>query len=399
MKLYAQHGSGPSDKIICGLEQRVIDGVILGAKDISPATLLSCLTDLRSIRADADLLLDPQYYALQLPPDDDNRVGYLTDYNCWPEAPRNEAFLRNQQRVRQDIEAFLRYQDAMPLTHLIVPNVVVRRSLDSREGMISESFISLARPARDAIESSKAVLATLAISREAMADQSEVERLAAALTSMGDGPDGFYILIATSGQDSFDLYHSGVISNILFLIYALKLNGFEVVWGYSDTLGAAAGAVGLDASASGWFSTLRTFSLNRFAPNRRRGQRARTRFFSVRLMNRILLTELLVSLDYDSSLANQLATDSPYFTEQGEINEPGESAKCLQSWGALKSMQLKFSSGESNEENLDRLRLHAEEAQATYQVLRSHGIQFETSSSGRHLSPIVEAVQLLLAQL
>ena len=399
MKLYAQHGSGPSDKITSALKQKVIDGAIIGAKDISPDNLEGSLAELRSIRDDADLLLDPQYYALQLPPNDDNRFGFLTDYSCWPKALRNEAFLRNQERVRDDVEAFLQYQDAIPLTHLVSPNIVVRRSLDSREGMISESFISLVGPVRNRIGSSKPVLATLAISREAIADKSEIERLAVSLTSMEDRPDGFYLLIAASGEDSSELYHSGIIANTLFLIYALKLNGFEVVWGYSDLLGTAAGIAGLDASASGWFSTLRTFSLNRFGPSRRGGQRPRARFFSMRLMNRVLLPELLVSLDYDSSLANQLPTDQPYFTGKGEVQEPAESEKCLQSWGALKALQDRFCAGANVEEKLERLRLHTEEAQAAYEALRSQGIQFETSSSGRHLPPIIEAVQLLLAQL
>jgi hypothetical protein len=63
MQLLAQHGYGNGDKIDRGLEEKLLDGVIFGAKDISPDKLAFTLGKLEEEYPDSVRLFDPQFYA------------------------------------------------------------------------------------------------------------------------------------------------------------------------------------------------------------------------------------------------------------------------------------------------------------------------------------------------
>lgn len=398
MKLYAQHGFGPGRKITEGLAAGVIDGFIVSAKDISPSTLRGATTEWRDSNPSADFLFDPQYYALQIPQHADNRLGYLIEHGLWDGVRRNEAFLRNQRSTSGDIERALRFQDELGVTHLISPNIVVSRSLDTREGLISEGLFALAPEVKASLGLDKPLYATLAINAEAMGDKGEVERLANNMASLSPKPDGVYLLISTSG-DVTDLYSPGRYGNILFLILSLKLNGYEVVWGYSDILGAVATCAGLDASASGWSGTLRNFSLSRFGPAAAGGARPRTKFLSRRLLNRVLLGEMRSGWRFAGSILNGLPTDSPYVSEGSLIEPEDETSKCLQSWGALKGIQSEMSPTGDIQADLEQAKNAVEESEALYGTLENQAIRFESSTSKRHLQPMIEAIEFLLGKL
>ena len=99
MKLYAQHGYGPGDKLSSGLSAGVLDGVVLGAKDTSGDQIDALITGLRNARSDADILFDPHYYASILPRDQDYRLGNLKSYPYWGDAARNDLFFLDQANV------------------------------------------------------------------------------------------------------------------------------------------------------------------------------------------------------------------------------------------------------------------------------------------------------------
>jgi len=398
MKLYAQHGFGPGRKITEGLEAQVIDGFIIGAKDISPTTLQTATTEWLAANPNADFLFDPQYYALQVSQHADNRLGYLVEHGIWDNSRRNESFLRNQTSAKGDIRRALEFQEELGVTHLIAPNIVVNRSLDSREGLISEGLLTMAPEVHMELGFAKPLYCTLAISAEAIGDREEVERLSNNLASLNPKPDGIYLLVSTSG-DVTDLYSPRRYGNILFLIFSLKLNGYNVIWGYSDIIGAVAASTGLNASASGWAGTLRNFSLSRFGPPAAGGARPRTKFFSKRLLNRILLGELRSASRFEGSVLNTLPTDSSYFNGGNIIEPEDETSKCLQSWGGLKALQDELESTGDIQTDLENAKNAVENADALYRTLENQAIRFETSTSRRHLQSIIESIEFLQAQL
>jgi hypothetical protein len=391
MKLYAQHGFGPGTKIRDGVRAGFLDGVIFGAKDVPNEQLGVQINELREIRDSIDVLLDTQYYASILPHDADNRLGNLEAYPYWVEAPKNDLYFLDPNNVRKDIRLCLEFQTRLPVTGLVAPNIVVRGSLNSREGLIATSFLNETGSVAKDLGSGLKTFSTLALSREAILDSRELAQFVHLITSLPNPPDGVYLLLALSGALQSEIFHADVIAGLLFLVSALKLNGLEVVVGYSDLIGPVLATVGADAGASGWFSTLRYFSLNRFAPGSGGGQPARALYLSVSVFNRLLLGELLAAVAAEPAVKNAISTDGPYFDETGVIEPETKTQECLQSWEALRSLYVRFGEG-TETARLSALIDHVRKAKAIYNSLKKKGVSFEVKSSDAHLDPILEGI-------
>ncbi|MDR4509754.1 MAG: hypothetical protein MRJ65_16230 [Candidatus Brocadiaceae bacterium] len=63
MKLFAQHGHQPSDKIKRGLEEKVIDGVIISPRYVSPDKLNMFIEESYISSKNASLFIDLEFYA------------------------------------------------------------------------------------------------------------------------------------------------------------------------------------------------------------------------------------------------------------------------------------------------------------------------------------------------
>jgi hypothetical protein len=391
MKLYAQHGYGPGDKLNSGLSAGVLDGVVLGAKDTSKEQIDALIAGLKNAKPDADILFDPHYYASILPRDQDYRLGNLKSYPYWGDAARNDLFFLDQANIQKDLRQCLEYQNTLPLSAFIAPNIVVRQTLNSRDGVSASLFINHASVIADEVNAHRPVLATIALSREALLDSAELERFVQIITSLKNPPNGFYVLLALSGPLNSELFHADVIANLLFLVSSLKLNGFEVVMGYSDLIGPILAIAGLDAGCSGWFQTLRMFSLNRFEAGPGGGKPPRPSYLSRRLFNRIFVSELLPAVIADPNVQNGFASDDAYFIDE-EVKEPETKAEeCIQSWDTLQRLQNTFSAG-TQRERLKNVQAFLQEALALYKSLRRRGLSFELKSSETHLEPALEGI-------
>jgi hypothetical protein len=391
MKLYAQHGFGPGTKIKEGITAGLLDGVIISAKDVSTEQLGLQMNELRGIRDSIDILLDTQYYASILPDHEDNRLGNLATYPYWIETPQNDLYFLDPKNIEGDIRKCLEFQTELPVTSHIAPNIVVRGSLNSREGLIATSFLNETKRVAKEVGSSRKTFCTLALSREAILDSRELAHFVQLITSLPNPPDGIYFLLALSGAIQSETFHGDVIAGLLYLVSALKLNGFEVIVGYSDLMGPILATVGADAGASGWFATLRHFSLNRFAPGSGGGQPARSVYLSVSLFNRILLGELLAAVTLEPAVKNGISTDGSYFDENGVIEPETKTKECLQSWEALRKLHGLFTEGQENV-RLIALMDHVRKAKVLYSSLRKQGVLFEAKSSDAHLDPILQGI-------
>lgn len=391
MKLYAQHGYGPSDKLTSGLSDGVLDGVVLGAKDTSADQIDVLITGLKNAKPDADVLFDSHYYASILPRDQDYRLGNLKSYPYWSDVARNDLFFLDQANIQMDLRQCLQYQNKPALSTFIAPNIVVRGTLNSRDGVAASLFINHAAVIAHDINAEKPVLATIALSREALLDSAELERFVHLITSLKNPPDGFYLLLALAGPLNSELFHADVIENLLYLVSSLKLNGFEVVMGYSDLVGPILASVGLDAGCSGWFQTLRMFSLNRFEGASGGGKPARALYLSLRLFNRILVSELFPAVIADRKVRNGFAPDDAYFIGEEVVEPETRSAECIQSWDTLQRLQNTFGIG-TQRDRLKTLEAFLQEALTLYKSLRRRGMTFESKSSDTHLAPALQGL-------
>jgi len=387
MKLYAQHGFGNGEKINEGFGDGSISGVVFGAKDIAPERLSEQVAALRQSARKAALLFDPQYYVVMLGGNPDVRLGNLEDYSYFSALRRGQ--LEPSDAVERELRKVLEYQIGLKLTGIIAPNILVSRSFDSGEAFIAKNFVRSARKVYASYRDKRPLYATLAISREALTDKAELQAFLTDITLLEDRPDGFYLLIAgRSSEARAEIFHADVIAGWMLLNHSLKVNGYEVVNGYSDLVSPFLGAVGGDVGCTGWFNTLRTFSLERFAPTASGGRQPIQRYLSSRLLNRITFIELDALRRAFPEIVNGLKRDAEYDTA-----EPERSKEVLQSWEALSTVLKQTTIGEP-EDNITACSEALDAAEELYASIRASNFALDTKSNGQHIESLREGIEL-----
>lgn len=389
MKLFAQHGFGDGKKIGEGIERGYIDGVVFSPKDIAADKLEQTLTQLAQDRPAIERLVDPQVYASILASGGESRLGCLEEGYGYFEALTRRG-LEREAAVTEVLRKALEFQAKLDVSAFIAPNILVPRSLDSIEALISKNFIRNAAAAFRTLKIKKPLYATLALSRDALLDRQELADFLNEITLLDDPPQGFYLLIGTSSPDARgELGHADVLTAWMLLNYSFKINGLRVINGYSDIYSPLLGAVGGDVGCTGWFSNLRTFSLSRFGPATG-GRLPTPRYISKRLLNRITFFELNQLRTGFPSVVNGLETDSLY--PVGEGSEPERNQEVLQTWQALGSLNADLA-GADTEGNLGRFLAALDEAEELYSAIARARITLDTKSNADHIRPLRDALQ------
>jgi hypothetical protein len=390
MKLFGQHGYGDGNKTSEGLQAGYIQGVIFRPRDISAGRLQVRCEELRTEYPKAEIVFDPQCYAGILVSDPSATLGKLEDEEY------KEYFgrlilgrLEVETNVVDVMRRALEFQRRLPVTGIIAPNILIRRSLDSREAVISKNFIRQTKKIWSSSSDPRSVYATLAVSRDALVNMTELQDFMNDLTSIEDPPDGFYVLIAArSSEARADIYHADVIAGWMLLNYSLHLNGFRVINGYSDLVSPFLGAVGADVGASGWWSNSRTFSLDQFALAPPGGRLPTQRYLSVRLLNRIRFDEYNAWRRLLPEVVNGLDTDALYQSEGGE---PERAREVLQSWQAIQFLNQRMSQGEVAA-NLEVASRAIEDSIELYTRVESLALRPDPKSNGDHLEPTQDGI-------
>lgn len=386
MKLFAQHGYNEGDKIKNGLKDGLISGVIFGAKDINPDRLETRLNEIKKEFPDAGRLFDSQYFVSLIGNDPNIKLGKLDEYSFFKARRRSQLEANNL--VAEEIRKVLEFQVGLPVTHIIAPNILISRSFDSVEAVISKSFIRQTRKIFDEFKVKQPVFATLAISREALIDTTELESFLNDVTLLDSPPDGFYLLIAARDVEArYDIFNADVVAAWMLLNYSLKINGFKVINGYSDTLSPFLGAVGGDIGCTGWWSNLRFFSLDRFAPEATGGRLPVQRYLSAKLLNRITFYELNALRRFVPQIVNGLAKDKAY------ENEPERTVEILQTWEALSSMLESMADSNDISKNLNKCADAIKLAEQLYSEIKFR-YRLDPKSDDNHLEPLREGINL-----
>jgi hypothetical protein len=386
MKLFAQHGYGEGEKVNNGLKDGLISGVIFGAKDINPDRLETRLNEIKKEFPDAGRLFDSQYFVSLIGNDPNIKLGKLDEYSFFKARRRSQLEANNL--VAEEIRKVLEFQVDLPVTHIIAPNILISRSFDSVEAVISKSFIRQTRKIFDEFKVKQPVFTTLAISREALIDTAELESFLNDITLLDSPPDGFYLLIAARDVEArYDIFNADVIAAWMLLNYSLKINGFKVINGYSDILSPFLGAVGGDIGCTGWWSNLRFFSLDRFAPEATGGRLPVQRYLSAKLLNRITFYELNALRRFVPQIVNGLAKDKAY------ENEPERTVEILQTWEALSSMLESMADSNDVSKNLNKCADAIKLAEQLYSEIKFR-YRLDPKSDDNHLESLREGINL-----
>ena len=373
MKLYAQCGYGPGDKLDRALGEGLIHGAILCPRYMRPDRAKEECARLRTAFPQSDLLLDPEYYATGVIGSPNGQLGYLEEWPCF-RSPRRTEFLVNATRVEEVVQETLRSQADVGVTIFIAPSVYIPRSLDSIDMALSLSFMQRAataavrRPGRQ-------VLATLAVHRDALLNRAALLGFSNGVTGMSEKPDGIYLLVGadssgtTGGLPSPDLVQPEVLGAWMFLNLVFSINGMAVVNGSADLLAPFLGVAGGSAGATGWWSNLQTFSMDRYvrSPGIRRAPL--TRYLSNRLLARVTIDEREAMVAVMPNIANGLPHDADYVRAQ-----PERTQEICQTWEALQALTGSICQAGDIVGGMTRMKEALTHAETMWAHLRGHGV-------------------------
>ncbi len=338
MKLFAQHGFGDSGKVVDGISSGLIQGVLLSPRDLSMESMTKRIAEIRQIDGNAAILFDPQFYATQVGLLSDSRMGKLvSDYQAYFSSKQLRD-IRREKQIADTVQRTVDFQkDSLSLSQYILPNILIQDGLQSESAGIAKSFLEVS----DEIAVSQKVATqswlTLALSASCFRNEKRLETFVDEITGFSLQSKGFYLLVETSSSQGACPWHDpGILSGSMYINYALSEAGYNVVNGYSFYSAPFLSITGASVCASGWFDTLRCFSLDRFRATAGGGRRPNRKYLSNALWNRVGLQELRTYAIGFPWLVNNLSRDS-LFTQSSEIGHPDEKDECLQHWEALKA--------------------------------------------------------------
>ncbi len=389
MKLYAQHGYGEGEKILNGLGSNYIDGVVFSPRDITPQNLIAKLQDYSERFPQKEFLVDPQYYTCVLGAHPNLNIGKLSEYQSYYFNFETKNRLEIENNVSEILERSINFQHDLPTTSIIAPNILIPRSFDSREAVIAKNFIRLAKSSYSVKENPKPLYCSLVISSDAIRNIQDLQEFLSDITVIDNPPDGFYIIISFGSSDArAEVFNSDIISSWMLINYSLRINEFKIINGYSDTISPFLTSVGANACCSGWWSNLRTFSMERFTPSNAGGRLPIQRYLSLGLLNRITFYEYDTLRDRVPGIKNNLTTDNIFEIENAE---PERAREVLQSWEALKTLISQFST-KRIKDNLDNLNLHIDNALNLYTSINAVLPSLDSKSNFDHLDPLKYAL-------
>lgn len=397
MKLYAQAGYGPGEKMNEGLSENLIQGAILSPKDMSKLTMAAHIQSIRDNFPEADVLIDPQFYVGLYAASQEINLGNIGDWDYFRHYTKSE--LEINKTIDDLLQTYFGEIAGLDVTGVISPNIYISQSFDSREAVIAKNFIRQARNIFEAMSISKPLYASLVICREALQDQKEFEEFLNDITLLDERPDGLYVIVGSRSHEArSDIFHTDIIANWMMLNLSLSINGFEVVNGYSDILTPFLGAVGGTAGATGWWSNLRTFSLDRYFPAGG-GRLPVIRYLSNLLLNRITFAEKEAISAFIPEILNNLPHDTEYSAENNEsgLPAPERAREVLQSWEAINSLNQKLTSNEISK-NLNECNNCVLRCAEAYGAIADRGLVLDRHSNDEHIEPLMEGLKKFRAK-
>ena len=207
MKVFAQDGHQRSDKITSGLQEGLLDGAIFSARYLPPERAFDTLQEARNSRPEAEILLDPEFYASLSMGWENAQLGKLEKWDYLRTFKRRD--LVRSEVVRGALTTVFERVANLPVTAYIAPNVYIPHSFDSMEASVALGFIEQARDCFE--DKDKAVYATLSIDRKTLLNTKEFLDFLNELTGVDTRPDGFYVLVGGgSVTERSDVVHSEI---------------------------------------------------------------------------------------------------------------------------------------------------------------------------------------------
>lgn len=269
---YIQHGYGKGEKIQRVAKDAPVAGVILSPANEDDLHLRETAAACRSVGL--RVLMDPQTYIYSLTPQGSasHHVSHgleLTDLH-WSQTAKS---------VKRHTDAVLDANSSVGTTGPLIAPSPFQANLNNYWLPIALQY---GRAACDEW-GNEGTYASIIIDEAILQSWESIEEWLDILTTLD--VQGFYLIVnrprAIYPSPPWDPH---ALANLLRLIYSLtEINGYELIWGYSDIDGLLGLAVGANGIASGWSYGLRGFSTSRWNEKRSGGAATVPRVFLSKL--------------------------------------------------------------------------------------------------------------------
>lgn len=249
MELFLQFGYGMMDHSRTLTKAWGGGTTILSPRDLNAPQLRRLAGDLAEI-SHGRVLLDPQFY---LPHADHER---LCAHSFWPKEYDTNAFWTGPSLTRLLRELFQLNAD-LGCTEVILPGLLADRIDDdwlAVQAMILEE-------ARSLNTDRKPLIATIALSSEALRNQEQIEELLA--DSESHLADGYYV-VAEHPNGNYLVEEPNWLANVLDLSVGLRLHGAKLICGYCNQQMLVLACGKVNAIASGTWMNVRSFPPDKF---------------------------------------------------------------------------------------------------------------------------------------
>jgi hypothetical protein len=398
MKLFAQDGHQPSDKIARGLQEGFIQGVILSAKYTHPDQCARRVAELIEIMPSADILIDPEFYAARMIGTPNCSLRHLEDWPFFRPYRRNE-LIGQQAVISRCLRDAISSISEMRPTAVICPSVYISASFDSFEAAATLAFAQQCRPIADELHVQRPIYATMAIHHAAFERQQELKDYLDILSRLRPRPDGFYLIVGGGTVDETadiarsDLLKPTVLAGWMLMNYVLRQNGFSVINGFSDLNSPLLAAASCNACATGWWTTLQTFAMSRYLKQPGKGgAQPLTRYLSCALLARPKRQDYEAFRTVVSEVRNNLRSDM-WFDDNKRIVTRTEEA--LQTWDVISSLCNPMT--EDISANLHVIQRYRERSRQTKSRLTAAGFTEDQEAHDEYLTCIEEAVKMFVS--
>jgi hypothetical protein len=392
VSIYIQMGYGKGDKVDKAIQNKSISGVVLSPRDEKKDALEASVLNLKALYKDVDILFDPQlYYSTYA----DAVCKNLSSYTYFP-GIINLSFFKFR-NINQVITDCLNYQSQLKLDTLVSPNIIIN-NFSSRDAQIALSFAD--ESVQVAKQLNKSIYISLLFNESALNETANLNTFLNELTTFD--VKGFYITVIRNQSQYDQIFESSLqIKNLMGMLYSLReINEYDVVMGYTDVLGVLLMPFNITGIATGWHNSSKKFTVKQKILPSTGGRLPRERYTSVKLLNSIYLSEI-------DSIAEQFGTNSKEFNTilSGTSHDHllklsgvpsgnwNRSLSHLQHWEAINTLNTELNKFNDISKKLDLLEEKIDYAQKFYSYLRNYSIQFEQSTSNKHLQNWIEGVK------
>lgn len=284
--IYMQHGPAWKPKCEDLLDKKLISGIIWDFRNESIEKINEVIKNDSRINQLCNMA-DMKIYYKQFPA---SLLKKASELEYMPNYPLNRINLRDRENLEKIVDDTFNFQQNSELNIICIPALYIS-SFDER--MVDAIFDLTVEYIKRITNNKKRLILDMIIHESALDNKNQLENFLNELSSYKSNIQGIYLTIDRENANVIRHdYNPTRLSNLMQLIYDLKLMNLEVIVGYSGIESINLIAAGADHIGTGWFHSLRKFNKEEkgLEPIDARG-RQKKRYTSINFLSELIIDE------------------------------------------------------------------------------------------------------------